>query len=56
MTEVELNVITSPKQMLFDRVEIVTVGTSVGLTVITTGEEFTTPGLAQPDELVISTV
>jgi hypothetical protein len=48
-------VITSPAQIVFDTVEIVTVGTTVGFTVITTELDVTTLGLAQPDELVIST-
>jgi len=51
-----VNVITSPKQIVFDTVEIVTIGTSVGFTVITTGVDVTVAGLAQLEELVISTV
>ena len=51
----EANVIRSPAQIVFDTVEIVTIGTSVGFTVITTGVEVTVAGLAQLEELVIST-
>ena len=51
-----MNVIISPEQIVLVVVGIVTDGTSVGFTVIITGFEVITLGLAQPDELVNSTV